>query len=66
MATDSAQKVIDLKRLMGQMPGVKSITKDGETITFERLREELLFWERRVAVEAGTFVKAAQIDLSGG
>jgi len=52
--------------LIKELGGLKTAIIDGQTLSLVDLEAKLTFWEARVAKEAGTRPKAAQIDLSGG
>jgi hypothetical protein len=55
MAKSSAEMVSILKEALQTGAAVVSVTIDGQIVQYNRkdAREELLFWERRAAREAG-------------
>lgn len=63
----SARQMVDLitSALAANPVGVVSITVDGQVVTWSRAQalEELKFWQRQAAKEAGTRPRAARIVL---
>lgn len=63
--TFAEQMVTALQAKLLKLAGVKSASIDGETLVLSDLKEELTFWERRVARESGSRPVLSSIDLSG-
>lgn len=67
MPTTTAQQMVDLitAALAANPVGVVSVSVDGQSVSYSRSAalDELKFWERRAAKEAGTRARAARIVL---
>ena len=65
MPSFAANQVARLETLLAQCVGVSEITVDGQTVRYQDLKAEYLFWKSRQAQENGTRPRAAQIYLGG-
>jgi len=65
LSSFAAQQVTRLETLLAQCVGVKSVTVDGQAVTYEDLTAQYNFWKSRVARENGTRPRVAQIYLGG-
>jgi len=63
-ASDNVQA---LEQFLAQNVGVGQVTVDGTTVRYERSQalEELKYWRRQEAREAGRRRRATRIDLGG-
>jgi len=66
MATFAEQMVEKYRTLLADSAGLKTVTVDGQTVTYGELEERLAYWENRVAAESGRRPRAATIKLSSG
>lgn len=69
MPTTTAQQMVDLitAALAASPVGVVSVSVDGQTVSYSRSQaiDELKFWQRQAAKEAGKRPRAARIYLGG-
>ena len=66
--TNASQMVALIKAALAAAPvGPVTIVVDGQTITYDRMKaiEELKFWQREAAKEAGSRPRASSIYLGG-
>ena len=64
----AAEMVLKIKQALRDSPaGITLVNTDGQSVQYSRTQalEELKYWERRKANEAGTRPRAASINLSG-
>lgn len=65
MATFAESQVERLETLLAANVGVRSVSVDGTTVSYDDLLKQYQFWKSRVAREQGAKPRVAQIDLSG-
>lgn len=66
MATTFAEDMVTkYKALLTDLGGLKSITIDGTSHTYEDLAAKLEYWEKKVARAAGTRPPLSTIGLNG-
>lgn len=66
MPTFAEQQLTKIEALMDSVPpGVKTISVDGMSVSYDDLLKRRRDLKREVAREQGTRPRAAQIDLSG-
>ena len=61
----ASQQVARLEALIQQCTGLKSVSVDGQAVTYENLLDQYNYWKSRQARENGTRPRVAQIDLGG-
>ena len=66
MATFAEQMVEKYRALLADNAGLKTVTVDGQSVTYGELERLLEHWENKVAAEGGRRPRAATIKLSGG
>ena len=66
MATFAEQMVEKYQTLLADSAGLKTVTVDGQSVTYGELEERLAYWEGRAAAESGRRPRAATIKLSSG
>ena len=66
MATFAEQMVEKYRTLLADSAGLKSVTVDGQSVTYGELERQLQYWENKVAAECGRRPRAATIKLSSG
>ena len=66
MATFAQQMVEKYRTLVADNAGLKSVTVDGQSVTYGDLERLLEHWESKVAAEQGRRPRAATIKLSSG
>ena len=66
MATFAQQMVEKYRTLLADSAGLKSVTVDGQSVTYGDLERLLEHWENKVAAEGGRRPRAASIKLSSG
>lgn len=62
---DASEMVELIETALSQNPLVAQITVDGETVRMDRRQamQELAYWRKQVAKEAGTFTRFRGVDL---
>lgn len=68
MAVTAAEMVEKIRDAIATHPiGIVSVVVDGQTVTYSRSQalEELRFWQREAATEAGTRRRVRSINLGG-
>ncbi len=65
MATFNEQMVQAIQAKLLALGGVQETGSDGEKTVLRDLKAELVWWERRVALEQGKRPIVASIDMSG-
>jgi len=66
MATFAEEMVEKYRTLLADSAGLKTVTVDGQSVTYGELEERLRYWESRVGSESGRRPRAATIKLSSG
>lgn len=56
--------VTKLETLIASSAGLKSVSVDGEAVTYDDLLKQYDYWKSRVARESGARPRVAQVDLS--
>jgi len=61
-ATDMVTKY---EGLLATHAGMKSVSVDGQSVTYDELEKQYEFWVKKAGAEAGTRPRLSKINLSG-
>jgi len=66
MPTHAEQMVTKLEALLLKNPGATQVRiEGGVTITYADLQKRLEYWQKKVALESGTFSRRRTVDMGG-